>query len=119
MLATMRLIRIDHVSLDVRDRVRSIAWYEEVLGMYAHGGPGPRDEPVFLGPAGSRFGLFEERPAGLKHIALATDEAGQRRVRERLEQLAIPYRPERHRDHDSLYFRDPDGTTLEVMAATA
>ena len=29
----MRLIRIDHVSLEVSDRARSIGWYEEVLGL--------------------------------------------------------------------------------------
>ena len=115
----MRLIRLDHVSLDVHDRSRSIAWYEQVLGLRAGGRPGPGGEPVFLGPAGARLGLFEERAPGLRHVALATDPAGQREVRERLDGLAIPYRPERHRDHDSIYFADPDGVTLEVMVATA
>lgn len=119
MLRTMRLIRIDHVSLDVHDRLRSIAWYEEVLGIRAGGRPGPAGEPVFLGPAGARLGLFEELAPGLRHVALATDPLGQRQVRERLDQLAIPYRPERHRDHDSIYFADPDGVTLEVMVPTA
>jgi catechol 2,3-dioxygenase-like lactoylglutathione lyase family enzyme len=114
----MNLHRIDHVSLDVRDRVHSIAWYEEVLGLRSAGSPGPVDEPVFLGPPGARLGLFQERPPGLRHIALATDGLGQRRVLDRLERLAIPYRCERHRDHHSLYFPDPDGSTLEVMVST-
>ena len=116
---TMRLIRIDHVSLDALDRPRSIAWYEEVLGLRAHGRPGPDDEPVFLGPAGARLGLFQEPAPGVRHIALATDPAGRRQVLDRLERLAIPYRSERHRASDSIYFRDPDGTTLEVMVPTA
>jgi catechol 2,3-dioxygenase-like lactoylglutathione lyase family enzyme len=119
MLRTMRLLRIDHVSLDVHDRLRSIAWYEQVLGVRADRRRGPADEPVFLGPAGARLGLFEERAPGLRHVALATDVAGQRRVRECLEHLAIPYRAERHGDHDSIYFADPDGVTLEVMVPTA
>jgi catechol 2,3-dioxygenase-like lactoylglutathione lyase family enzyme len=114
----MHIHRIDHVSLDVRDRVRSIAWYEEVLGMRSTGAPGPVDEPVFLGPVGARLGLFQERPAGLRHIALATDTLGQRRTLDRLERLAVPYRRERHRDHDSVYFADPDGSTLEIMVPT-
>ena len=50
----MNLHRIDHVSLDVADRLRSVAWY----------------------------------------------------------------RRERHRDHDSGYFADPDGSTLEIMVPT-
>jgi catechol 2,3-dioxygenase-like lactoylglutathione lyase family enzyme len=115
----MQLHRIDHVSLDVHDRVRSIAWYEEVLGLRAGGVSGPPDQPVFLGPPGARLGLFQERGPGLRHIALATDAADQQQVLARLERLAIPHLLERHRDHDSVYFKDPDGTMLEVMVPTA
>ena len=50
--------------------------------------------------------------------ALATDTLGQRGVLDRLERLAIPHRCERHRDHDSVYFTDPDGSTLEIMVPT-
>jgi catechol 2,3-dioxygenase-like lactoylglutathione lyase family enzyme len=115
----MHLIRIDHVSLDALDRGRTLAWYEELLGLRAHGRPGPPDEPIFLGPAGARLGVFEEADPGVRHIALATDAAGAREVRARLERLGIAYRAERHRSSDSIYFRDPDGTTLEVMVPTA
>ncbi|HWH93896.1 MAG TPA: VOC family protein [Baekduia sp.] len=111
----MHLIRIDHVSLNVGDRPRSIAWYEEVLGLRAAGAPGPVDQPVFLGPAHGRLALFGDRAPGLRHVALATDAAGQRAVRERLDRLAIACRLEHHRDHDSLYVVDPDGMTVEVM----
>jgi catechol 2,3-dioxygenase-like lactoylglutathione lyase family enzyme len=114
----MNLHRIDHVSLDVRDRLHSIAWYEAVLGLTPGGTTGRVDEPVFLGPPGARLGLFQERPPGLRHIALATDELEQRRVLDRLDRLAIPHRWERHRDHDSVYLADPDGSTLEIMVPT-
>ncbi len=114
----MHLHRIDHVSLDVRDRRRSLEFYEAVLGLTHAGTLGPVDQPVFVGPAGARLGLFQERPPGLRHVALATDAPGQQRVLDRLERLAIPYRRERHRDHDSVYFADPDGATLELMVPT-
>jgi catechol 2,3-dioxygenase-like lactoylglutathione lyase family enzyme len=114
-LPAMQLIRIDHVSLDVHDRPASIAWYEDVLGMRAHARHSIAEEPVFLGPAGARLGLFADRAPGLRHVALATDPAGQHRVAARLDRLGIAYMPERHRDSDSIYFRDPDGTVLEVM----
>jgi catechol 2,3-dioxygenase-like lactoylglutathione lyase family enzyme len=110
----MRLIRIDHVSLDVDDRPRSIAWYEKVIGLQASGPPGPVDEPVFVGPPGARLGLFQERGPGLRHIALATDPHGFDATLERLSQLAIVFRVERHGTSRSVYFEDPDGTTLEV-----
>ena len=111
----MKIIRIDHVSLDVGHRPGSVAWYEQVLGVRAHSRHQIPDVPIFLGPAGARLGLFEERPAGLRHIAFATDAPSQRSLATRLEGLAIPYRRERHRHSDSIYFSDPDGATLEVM----
>ena len=111
----MRLIRIDHVSLDVDDRPRSIAWYEDVLGLQASGPPGSVDQPVFLGPPGAQLGLFAERAPGLRHVALATDPHGFDATLARLNELAIRFRVERHGASHSIYFDDPDGTTLEVL----
>ena len=64
---------------------------------------------------GARLGLFADRAAGLRHVALATTAPAQAALVARLDRLGIAYRPERHRDSDSIYFADPDGTTLEVM----
>ena len=111
----MRLLRIDHVSLDVHDRPAALGWYEEVLGLRTSTRHDVPDQPVFLGPAGARLGLFSERPPGLRHVALATDAAEQRRIAARLDRLGIAYQPERHRESDSLYLADLDGTVLEVM----
>jgi catechol 2,3-dioxygenase-like lactoylglutathione lyase family enzyme len=115
MLSPMHVFRIDHVSLDVSDRHASLAWYAEVLGLRTAAAHDVPDAPVFLGPAGARLGLFAERPAGLRHVALATSATDHARLAARLDRLGIAYRPERHRDSDSLYFADPDGTTLEIM----
>jgi catechol 2,3-dioxygenase-like lactoylglutathione lyase family enzyme len=112
----MQLIRIDHVSLDVRDRRASLAWYADVLGLQAGNPHSVAEAPVFLGPAGAQLGLFAERPPGLRHVALATSTAHQARLSARLDQLGIAYRPERHGASDSIYFPDPDGTMLEVLA---
>jgi catechol-2,3-dioxygenase len=111
----MQIIRIDHVSLDVHDRPASVAWYRDVLGMAAGPCHQQPDEPVFLGAPGAQLGLFAERHPGLRHVALATDAPGQHLLCARLDALAIPYRRERHRDSDSVYFCDLDGATLEVM----
>ena len=112
----MHVSRIDHVSLDVADRERSLAWYRDVLGLTT-GTPGPADEPVFMGPAGARLALFADRPPGLRHVALATDEAGRAELLEKLVALGIPHQRERHSTGESVYFRDPDGHTLEVFAS--
>ena len=111
----MHLIRIDHVSLDVRDRPASIAWYADVLGLDARDTHHVPDAPVFIGPTGAQLGLFAERRPGLRHVALATDAVDQAHLAARLARLGVAYRCERHRVSDSLYFSDPDGTTLEVL----
>ena len=57
----MHVIRIDHVSLNAGDRAASLAWYADVLGLRADRPTTSPDEPVFLGPAGARLGLFADR----------------------------------------------------------
>jgi catechol 2,3-dioxygenase-like lactoylglutathione lyase family enzyme len=111
----INITHIDHVSLDVSDRPASVAWYQAVLGVRPHSRHDVPAEPIFVGPVGARLGLFAERAPGVRHIALATDEPGQRELVTRLDSLAIPYLRERHHDSASIYFRDPDGATLEVM----
>ena len=51
-----RLQRLDHVSLNVGDRTRSIAWYRDVLGLAPRNEPGRDDEPVFMGDFGACSG---------------------------------------------------------------
>jgi catechol-2,3-dioxygenase len=114
----MHLTRIDHVSLNVHDRRLSISWYEQVLGMRALHAHAPADEPIFLGAQGRRLGLFADRAPGLRHVALATDHAALGHLAVRLDRMGIRYQAERHRDSDSIYFADPDGTMLEVMVPT-
>jgi catechol 2,3-dioxygenase-like lactoylglutathione lyase family enzyme len=72
---------------------------------------------MFLGDEGAQVALFADRGPGLRHIALATDLEGFAEVRERLDGAGHPYRYERHTHHDSLYFADPNGVTIEVMIA--
>lgn len=115
----MNLIRIDHVSLNAGDRSASLAWYEEVLGLHARSRRAAPDEPIFLGASGVQLGLFADRAPGLRHVAMATDAAGQRALTARLDRLGIAYQPERHRDSDSVYVPDPDGIVLEVMVPRA
>jgi len=111
----MNIVRIDHVSLNCSDRPATLDFYAAVLGLTARDPGAPADEPVFLGSGGARFGLFADRAPGLRHVAIATGRADQERLAGRLSRLGIAYRPERHRDHDSIYFADPDGTVLEVL----
>src|SRR3982750_2619174 len=99
----MRLQRLDHVSLNVTDRARSIAWYRDVLGLPQLNQPTDDDEPVFLVQPGLQFGLFqaerqsparEPESSGLRHVAIVVDDldAG----KERLRSHAVDFRYDDH-----------------------
>ena len=117
----MELQRLDHVSLNVVDRARSIAWYRDVLGLPQLNQPTEDDEPVFLGQPGLQFGLFqaqiqsparEPESSGLRHIALVVGDLDA--AQERLGSHGVEFRYENHGNALSVYFRDPDGHVLEL-----
>jgi len=120
----LRLQRLDHVSLNVRDRPHSIAWYRDVLGLEPRGNTAPDDEePVFMGEFGACVALFQAqgdvpvRPyesAGLRHIAFATSAAGLEEGRARLREHGVAVRVEDHGTARSAYFADPDGNVIEL-----
>jgi glyoxylase I family protein len=115
--------RVDHVSLNVSDRPRSIEWYRDVLGLELQREPRADDWPAFLGE--DRFlALFQATASGggpnppesvgLRHFALATDAAGLERAKGHLADQGVEARFEDHGTAHSLYFRDPDGNTVEL-----
>jgi len=117
----MELRRLDHVSLNVTDRARSIAWYRDVLGLPQLNQPTEDEEPVFLGKPGLQFGLFQaqrESPArepessGLRHVALVVDDLES--AQERLREHDVPFDYADHGNALSVYFRDPDDHVLEL-----
>lgn len=117
----MQLQRLDHVSLNVTDRARSIAWYRDVLGLQQLNQPTAGDEPVFLGQPGLQFGLFqaerqsparEPESSGLRHVALVVDDLDA--AQERLRSNGVDFRYEDHGNALSVYFGDPDGHVLEL-----
>jgi glyoxylase I family protein len=117
----MELQRLDHVSLNVVDRARSVAWYRDVLGLPQLNQPTEDDEPVFLGQPGLQFGLFqaqiqsparEPESSGLRHIALVVGDLDA--AQERLRSHGVEFRYENHGNALSVYFRDPDGHVLEL-----
>jgi catechol 2,3-dioxygenase-like lactoylglutathione lyase family enzyme len=117
----MELQRLDHVSINVTDRGRAVAWYREVLGLEQKGEPKQHDWPVFMGDFGSCIALFQaqvvspERAAessGLRHVAFLVDDVEAWRTR--LEEHGADFRFEDHGNAHSLYVRDPDGNVVEL-----
>jgi glyoxylase I family protein len=113
--------RLDHVSLNVTDRARSIAWYQAVLGLPQLNQPTADDEPVFLGQPGMQFGLFqaqkqspprEHESSGLRHVAIVVDDLDA--AKERLRSHQVEFRSEDHGNAVSVYCTDPDGQVIEL-----
>ena len=119
----MRLRRLDHVSLNVRDRARSIVWYRDVLGLEQRGEPHRDDWPVFMGELGACVALFqaqvdtpERQPesTGLRHVAFMVGGTDLDEARDRLRERGVEYRFEDHGNARSIYFPDPDGNVIEL-----
>jgi catechol 2,3-dioxygenase-like lactoylglutathione lyase family enzyme len=115
----MRILRIDHVSLNVSDRAESLRWYDKVLGTGRTDAEAPPGEPIFLGPDGAQVALFADRAPALRHVALLTDRVGYDEALANLRALGVEHELVPHTTRDSIYFADPDGHVLEVTTERA
>jgi len=118
-----RLQRLDHVSLNVRDREASIEWYREMLGLVQQNEPTAEDEPVFMGTFGACIALFQARTesaprepesSGLRHVAFALSGGELEAARSHFTSRGVAFRPEEHGNALSLYVPDPDGNVVEL-----
>lgn len=114
---------LDHIALVVADMARSVAWYEDVLGMerrFADVWDGEGD-PVVLCNGDACVALFEPvegdavAPDGVsRHFAIRLDRASFDAVRAALAARAIDAELWDHTICHSLYIRDPDGHQVEL-----
>jgi catechol 2,3-dioxygenase-like lactoylglutathione lyase family enzyme len=124
-MSDLQLLRLDHVSLNVSDRPRSIAWYADVLGLEPRGAARRDDWPVFMGEFGACIALFQasvESPerqkesSGLRHVAFMVGREGIDQAKTRLEEHGVEFRFEDHGNAHSVYFSDPDGNVIELTS---
>ena len=123
----MRLLELDHFGLDVADLDRAERFYTEVLGLAVAQRFGHHQ--VLLRCGRQMLALFErtdlpprvtdriENPLGKGHHAFKISLADLGTVQEVFQARGVPtYGPIDWGDHDCLYFLDPDGNLLEVVA---
>lgn len=123
----MRLLDLDHFGLDVSDLDRAERFYTEVLGLQVAQRFGHHQ--VLLRCGGQVLALFErqdllprvtdriENPLGKGHHAFKISYDDFLSANEKFGTLGVPtYGPIDWGDHDCLYFLDPDGNLLEIVA---
>lgn len=118
--------RIDHVEVFVRNPDAAARWYAEVLGLREVCRWDP--EPIMIGAGDTKLALFRADPNAGKtpheesaktsawhRVAWRTDAEGFRLFQKHLAKLGIRFRgPINHGIARSIYFRDPDGNSLEI-----
>ena len=116
-------LRLGAVELTVTDLARSVAWYEEALGLRVHADEGGRAE---LGDGAETVVVLREdlqarragRHAGLYHYALlypSREELARATVRLAVTGADI-HGASDHRTHEAIYLADPDGNGIELAA---
>jgi len=118
-------MKLMHAGLIVSDLERAALFYEEILGLTRITRPELGFEGLWYGlEGGQQIHLMQlenpyagcQRPAHGgrdNHIALQSGEFDQ--VRQRLDAANIPFTLSKS-GRQALFFRDPDGNTIEVTA---
>jgi catechol 2,3-dioxygenase-like lactoylglutathione lyase family enzyme len=68
---------------------------------------------AFFDLPGLDLGPYQEVLGGLHHIAISVERGKWERLRGKLDDAGVPYQVE---SDASIYFRDPDGARLELLA---
>lgn len=122
----MKVRRLDHFGIEVRDLERAEAFYVSVLGLEVFRRLGHFTEfrgnncmlALFRNPAMQPMGGGDiQNPYGKGHWAFEVAVGDLLDACETFSNSGIPYHgPVDWGDHDCLYFQDPDGNLLEIVA---
>ncbi|KAB1990592.1 VOC family protein [Streptomyces triticiradicis] len=119
---------VHHVALLSSDVERTVRFYQGVLGFPLTEMIENRDYKgsthfffdlgngnllAFFDFPGLDLGPYAEVLGGLHHLAISVDPGTWRRLRERLDAAGVEYMEE---SGTSIYFRDPDGARVELLA---
>ena len=117
-----RINHLDHVAILVKDMEISAAWYEQILGLSKISPEEWNGVPVmmFAGSSGvAIFPLKDARPADVKfvdHFAFNIDAKKILSAQNYLSEKGIAHEFKDHIYYHSIYFKDPDGHTVELTA---
>jgi len=111
---------LDHVAIRVQDFDRSIAWYQNALGLRVLRAEKWGDYPIFLLSGTTGIALFPEQvsetpmSSTVDHFAFTVSNHDFSLSRKHFDSLKIPYEVKDHYYFHSIYIQDPDGHTIEL-----
>jgi catechol 2,3-dioxygenase-like lactoylglutathione lyase family enzyme len=112
--AGIKVAKIDHVSIQVSDLPRSIAFYQKMFGLPVVSEDKP-NEIVRLGIGKTLVSLHHKNPTGLvDHFAIAVENFSEDRLTAELKKRGAT--PERNIDA-GLHIKDPEGISVQVVGA--
>lgn len=121
----LELEGIDHVAVTVRDISRSVAWYQDVLGLARLHEDVWGDFPAMVGIGTTALALFpvegrepKPRPGPdtimMRHVAFRASRATFEQAQEELRRRGIAFEFQDHSIAHSIFFHDPDGHEIEI-----
>jgi catechol 2,3-dioxygenase-like lactoylglutathione lyase family enzyme len=112
--AGIRATKIDHVSIQVSDLSRSVAFYQNVFGLTVVSEDKPH-EIVRLGAGNVLVSLHHKSPTGLvDHFAIGVENFNRELVTRQLNQLGA--KPENNLDA-GFHIKDPEGISVQIVGA--
>ena len=113
--AAVKTVKIDHISIQVRDLPRSIRFYQTLFGLHQVSEDKP-NEIVRLGATDKTLvSLHHKAPMGIvDHFAIAVEGFNRDAVTQKLEQRGI--NPEQDIDA-GFHVKDPEGIRVQIVGA--
>jgi catechol 2,3-dioxygenase-like lactoylglutathione lyase family enzyme len=112
--AVLKGTKIDHISIQVTDLPRAVAFYEKIFGLTVLGEDKP-NEIARLGAGKIIVSLHHKSPTGLvDHFAIGVENFNREAVTAKLKAQGIT--PEENLDA-GFHIKDPEGMNVQIMPA--
>ena len=112
--STLKATKIDHISIQVTDLPRAVAFYQKTFGLKVVGEDKP-NEIVRLGAMrGALVSLHHKSPTAIvDHFAIGVENFNKEAVTAQLKQAGIT--PDENLDA-GFHIKDPEGMNVQIMA---
>jgi catechol 2,3-dioxygenase-like lactoylglutathione lyase family enzyme len=110
--AGLKGTKIDHISIQVTDLPRSVAFYEKIFGLTVMSEDKP-NEIARLGAGKIIVSLHHKNPTGLvDHFAIGVENFNKQSVTKQLTELGLT--PEENLDA-GFHIKDPEGMSVQIV----